>query len=223
MLQEKYRELSNIANNPTFKELKQAFENYDFFADPMIDSVYPHINEDSFIIQIIGSPSAKYYWESEYYQDLRYRPETLNLITLAQKLAGQIKRELPGTVFYKGHFVCLHPHGRQTPHIDGPYWQRHAHRIGVPIITNPDAVTLMEDEAVHMPSGQLYELNVLRKHGSLNSGKEIRVHLFLDFIPLDRWKLIENHYKDKDKNTRHPTFTHNYNCPQSELINGSVT
>ena len=212
MMQEKLRELKNIADYPTFKELVLGFENYDFFADPMIDSIYPLINDDSFIIQIIGSTAAKFYWETEYYQDLRYKPETQHLIKLSQELAGQIKRELPGTVFFKGHIVCLHPNGCQTMHVDGPHWQKHAHRIVVPIITNPDAVTQLEDETVHMPPGQLYEMNVLRQHGSRNLGKTIRVHLFLDYIPLDRWKLIEDHYKNKtEKNTRHPTTLNNYN------------
>ena len=216
MIEEKLRELTNIADNPTFKELVQAFENYDFFADPMIDSIYPHVNEDSLIIQIIGSTSASYYWESEYHQDLRYKPETQNLINLSLKLAGQLKKEFPGTVFYKGHIVCLHPNGRQSLHTDAPYWCRHSRRIAVPIITNPDAVIQLEDESVHMPSGQLYELNVQRKHGSINLGKNIRVHLFLDYIPLDRWKRIEEHYKNKPKNTRYPTFANGYNDPQSD-------
>ena len=203
MMQERLRKLSNISHLPTFRKLVDAFNNYDYFADPLIDSMYPQINEDSLCIQVIRTKLGKTYFDWGWDQELRYKPETEHIIDLAEELSGQLKYEFPETVWFKGHIVCLLPNGKQSLHIDNPYWQKHAHRIVVPIITNPDAVTQVEDEIVHMEAGQCYELNVLRMHGSANKGKSIRVHLFLDYIPTNRWPMVEHYYKSKTEKRDH--------------------
>ena len=206
MIQERFRKLSNISHLPTFQKLVDAFNNYDYFADPMIDSVYPQINEDSLCIQIIRTELGRTYADWSMDQELRYKPETEHIIDLAQELSELLKNEFPKTIWFKGHIVCLLPNGKQSLHIDKPWWQQHARRIVVPIITNPDAVTQVEDEVIHMEAGQCYELNTLRMHGSTNKGKSMRVHLFLDYIPENRWPIVEHYYKSKTKK-RDPFIT----------------
>lgn len=201
MMQENIRKLSNISQTPEFKELVEAFENYDFFADPLVDSIYPINNVDSLIIQVVSNGISKSFWDYWWKQELRYQPETIKLIDMAQKLSKTLHYEFPKTFWMKGHFVCLMPHGEQELHIDQPYWQRHAHRLVVPIITNPDAITQVGDDFVYMEAGQLYEMNVLRPHRSVNHGSRIRVHLFLDYVPLDRYKLIKTAYESGEPNS----------------------
>lgn len=197
MMDTTYRKLSNISQTPIFQNLVKAFESYDFYADPLVDSIFPHNNVDSLIIQVVRNKAAKIYWDWAYSQELRYRPETNHLIDLAEELADYLKYEFPDTVWFKGHYVCLLPNGQQDMHIDKPWWQKHAHRLVVPIITNPDATTQLEHETLHFEAGQLYEMNILRMHGSSNRGNNIRVHLSLDYIPLNRWRLVEEYYKSR--------------------------
>lgn len=194
MMQENIRKLSNISHTPIFQEMVQAFENYDFFADPLVDSIYPINNVDSLIIQVVRNELAQDSWDQWWKQELRYQPETTHLIDLAQQLSTLMRNEFPNTFWFKGHYVCLLPNGEQELHIDQPFWQRHAHRLVVPIITNPDAITQVEDDFVHMEAGQLYEMNVLRNHRSVNRGKKIRVHLFLDYVPANRYKILKEFY-----------------------------
>lgn len=197
MLDTTYRKLSNISHTPIFQNLVRAFENYDFYADPLVDSIFPHNNVDSLIIQVVRNKLSQTYWDWAYSQELRYLPETNHLIDLAEELSAYLKYEFPGTVWFKGHYVCLLPNGQQNMHIDQPWWQRHAHRLVVPIITNPDSFTQIENDVLKFEAGQLYEMNILRMHGSVNRGREIRVHLFLDYIPLDRLKMVRDHYASK--------------------------
>lgn len=173
------------------------FENYDFYADPLVDSIFPHNNVDSLIIQVVRTELSKTYWNWAYSQELRYKPETNHLIDLAAELAAYLKYEFPGCVWFKGHYVCLLPNGQQDVHIDQPWWQRHAHRLVVPIITNPHATTQLENEVLHFEAGQLHEMNILRMHGSANRGNNIRVHLFLDYVPLNRWPILEKFFATK--------------------------
>ena len=196
LLDTTHRKLSNISQTPIFQNLVREFEKYDFYADPLVDSIFPHNNVDSLIIQVVRTKLAKTYWNWAYRQELRYKPETTHLIDLAEELSAYLKYEFPGTVWFKGHYVCLLPNGQQEIHIDRPYWQRHAHRLVVPILTNPQAFTQLENESYHFEAGQLYEMNILRNHGSVNRGNNIRVHLFLDYVPLTRWPILEKFFEE---------------------------
>lgn len=203
MIQENLRKLSNISQTPIFQEIVQAFENYDFFADPLVDSIYPINNVDSLIIQVVRNKLAQDSWDEWWKQELRYQPETTHLIDLAQKLSTYLRYEFPKTFWMKGHYVCLLPNGEQELHVDQPFWQKHAHRLVVPIITNPDAITQVAEDFVYMEPGQLYEMNVLRPHRSVNKGRSIRVHLFLDYVPIDRYRLLEEFYHSKEFREKH--------------------
>ena len=190
------RKLHSIANTEIFKRLVQAVESYDY-SDPLIDTIFPQNNKDSYVIQVLRNNLAWTYWKWTYNQELRYRPDTQNLVSLADELADYLKDVFPETRWFKGHYICLLPNGQQDLHIDAPWWQKHAHRIIVPIATNPDAFTQVDGESIHMEPGQLYELNVMTMHGSTNRGRSIRTHLFLDYIPLYKWSMVEDFYNNK--------------------------
>lgn len=194
------RKLHSIAGTDIFKKLARTVENYDY-SDPLIDSIFPQNNKDSYVIQVIRNNLAQRYWEWTYDQELRYTAATKHLVELAEELADYLKDTFPNTRWFKGHYICLLPNGEQHLHVDAPWWQQHAHRIVVPIVTNPNAITQCDDDIIQMEAGQLYELNVMKKHGSTNRGRSIRTHLFLDYIPNNRWPVVENFY-----NTRTRTY-----------------
>ena len=187
------RKLQNIADTDIFQRLYTAVSQYDY-SDPLIDSIFPQNNKDSYVIQVIRNDLARTYWKWTYDQELRYTKETIHLIDLAEELAFYLQGTFPNTRWFKGHYICLLPHGAQNLHIDAPWWQKYAHRIVVPITTNPNAFTQCGHEQINMPAGQLYELNTQVIHGSSNNGTEIRTHLFLDYIPNNHWDSVQNFY-----------------------------
>lgn len=51
-------------------------------------------------------------------------------------------------------------------------------RVHVPLITNPGALFILENEAFHMPAdGSFYVVDTRKNHTALNGGKEDRIHL----------------------------------------------
>lgn len=51
-------------------------------------------------------------------------------------------------------------------------------RIHIPIITNPGAIMVIEDKAVHMPAdGRVWVTNNTKYHNFFNGGEEDRIHL----------------------------------------------
>ena len=71
-----------------------------------------------------------------------------------------------------GHEIDLHR--------DGAGSNPRAHKIHVPLITNPQARFTFVDEAVHLAVGRAYEVNNLVPHGGHNLGEEHRVHLIFE-------------------------------------------
>ena len=59
-------------------------------------------------------------------------------------------------------------------------------RVHVPLVTNPGAWMLFEDERAfaHFEAGKAYSFDALRRHAFGNGGDEARVHLIFDVL---RW------------------------------------
>ena len=57
-----------------------------------------------------------------------------------------------------------------------------AHRIHVPLQTNPGVEFTVDEERVIMEEGKAYELNNLLPHGVYNGGREDRMHLIFDYM-----------------------------------------
>lgn len=65
-------------------------------------------------------------------------------------------------------------------------------RVHVPLLTNPQAVLVMEGIEHHMQVGKVYHVNPNRPHSLRNDGKTPRVHFFFDVLrPLERVRLVD--------------------------------
>ena len=68
-------------------------------------------------------------------------------------------------------------------HIDNHPTFSIAHRIHVPLITNPGADFTIGGETKNLLEGTAYEVNNLEFHSVINRGAEDRVHLIFDYVP----------------------------------------
>lgn len=82
----------------------------------------------------------------------------------------------------KGEISCCFPDSSQKFHIDPRIFHRYSKRIHVPLYTNQDAYLEIEGNRYHLGENKIYEFNNMKKHRSLNLGKENRIHLILDII-----------------------------------------
>ena len=84
--------------------------------------------------------------------------------------------------FIRANVVRLKAGGEIPAHKDGNFSLAHAHRVHLPVITNPDVRFTVGKETRNLPVGTLYEINNRRTHSVRNDGSEDRVHLILDFV-----------------------------------------
>lgn len=65
-------------------------------------------------------------------------------------------------------------------HVDGAGSNLVTHKIHVPIITNPGALFIVNDQAFHLEAGRAYEVNNIVPHAAQNDGDEDRIHLIFE-------------------------------------------
>ncbi|GAA0283287.1 hypothetical protein GCM10009127_25930 [Alteraurantiacibacter aestuarii] len=70
-------------------------------------------------------------------------------------------------------------------HRDGAGSNPRTHKIHVPLITNPEAYFLFENDQVHLTPGRAWEVNNLIRHGGRNDGPEDRIHLIFEVFEGD--------------------------------------
>ena len=75
------------------------------------------------------------------------------------------------TTVHPGDFVPYH-----TDTTD-PGWVT---RVHVPIVTNKDAVVIMDDIEQHLRSGIAYKFDIRKPHAIANRGEKSRIHLMFD-------------------------------------------
>ena len=89
---------------------------------------------------------------------------------------GQIFRAIL-VMLVKGGFIAKH--------LDGGPSLKIPKRIHVPIITNNKCFFTIEDEIKNLKVGEIWEINNSEKlHGVSNEGDEDRVHLIVDWKPI---------------------------------------
>ncbi|SVE64879.1 uncharacterized protein METZ01_LOCUS517733, partial [marine metagenome] len=98
--------------------------------------------------------------------------------------------QMSGRYSESGHLIRailarLSPKGTINAHSDiGPMFAN-AHRIHLPIETNDKVVFMVGGEAMCMKPGEMWEINNLREHFVDNGGEQNRIHLIMDWAPLD--------------------------------------
>jgi hypothetical protein len=70
-----------------------------------------------------------------------------------------------------------------SPHRDSHPSFTHAHRIHVPVTTNPGVRFMINGRPHKLQVGQAYEINNQRNHSVMNAGAEDRITFIFDYVP----------------------------------------
>jgi hypothetical protein len=102
-----------------------------------------------------------------------------------QKLCDKVTELCEGTII-KAALVRMCPGGSIPLHRDGPHesWTQ-AHRLHLPIITEPEVLFNYTDCSYHLKTNVLTEVNNQVPHGVTHNGTKDRYHLLLDVLPLN--------------------------------------
>ncbi len=82
--------------------------------------------------------------------------------------------------YHKAMFASLAAGHGIDVHIDGGRATRRAHKIHVPIRTEPAAVVIVDGVERHLRQGHAYEINNVLPHGAFNGGGRDRVHFIFE-------------------------------------------
>ena len=117
------------------------------------------------------------------------QPNRVRLPWQALSAAAEVLRYFPGSL-YDAERACLSrlvPGSTYEMHRDPqpPNWIT---RVHVPVVTNPAAWLMFEDEGerVHFEMGIAYTFDTLHSHCYGNDGTADRVHLILDVLTNER-------------------------------------
>jgi hypothetical protein len=107
------------------------------------------------------------------------------LADAAQPVIDQIvgKRYAPGGQLLRAMVTRLGPGKRIARHKDSHPSFSIAHRIHVPLVTNPGVEFVVGPEKVPPRAGFAFELNNLMLHHVTNNGSEDRIHFIFDYAP----------------------------------------
>jgi hypothetical protein len=89
----------------------------------------------------------------------------------------------PGGMLLRAMFARLPPKCRIDPHVDRHASFSVAHRIHVPLVTNPDVEFIVGMEHIAPVPHHAFELNNAMPHGVTNHGDTARIHLIFDYSP----------------------------------------
>ena len=107
-------------------------------------------------------------------------------------LSGQavpVMREILDDHYERGGIILramaarLPPHATIEGHVDGHPSFSCAHRIHVPLLTNPDVIFFVGGRQVTMDVCKGYEINNQLVHSVHNGGEEDRIHFIFDYVP----------------------------------------
>ena len=82
--------------------------------------------------------------------------------------------------FPKALLARLAAQGHINRHRDGPGTNLVAHKIHVPLFTNPLAQLELGGEMVHLEAGRAYQVNNIDAHAASNDGDEDRIHFIFE-------------------------------------------
>lgn len=132
--------------------------------------------------------------------DFRHRNATQHA---AMKVFGQILRPILGVVadffdqsargrelsqkfgagyFVRASFIALEPGGAIGAHSARSFSELHSHRVHVPIATNKHATITINDECLHIPVGEAFEINNSGTCVISNTGEDPMIHLVVDYV-----------------------------------------
>ncbi len=99
------------------------------------------------------------------------------LSVMNQAIAGY---SFDNPVYPKAMFASLSASRRIDSHIDGGKSARCAHKIHIPVCTEPDAILTVNGVKYHLQPGYAYEVNNRLVHGAFNGGTHNRIHFIFE-------------------------------------------
>ena len=88
--------------------------------------------------------------------------------------------DYPDKCYPRIMFARLPAGKRVYAHVDGASSTKHAHKLHIPIHTNPSVIFRVENKKMHFQKGFLYEVNNRKLHSTRNSGQTPRLHLIFE-------------------------------------------
>ncbi|MFT5139966.1 MAG: hypothetical protein ACI9H8_002223 [Lysobacterales bacterium] len=90
----------------------------------------------------------------------------------------------PGGTIIRAMAAKLVAGGIISPHRDTHQSFVNAHRIHIPVTTNPGVRFMIDGRPHRLKVGQAYEINNQKNHSVMNNGKEDRITFIFDYLPL---------------------------------------
>ncbi len=111
--------------------------------------------------------------------------QVLKIRSAFRPLSDWVETVFPNHVLFKCDISCALPHSIIPYHYDHCWFNEHASRIHIPIITNDQCFFLSEDRLNHLPAGSYYEVNNRILHSFWNKSSSNRIHAILDIFDKD--------------------------------------
>lgn len=133
-----------------------------------------------------------------------------------------------GGIVTRIQLARMSPGAKIDPHIDRSHMLIAAHRLHVPLTTNPEVVFVIDGKRISMEAGKLYELNNRVEHSVVNEGTDDRIHLIIDYLPPEHNKpeaitpRFEMLRKQREKDIAFPPPEPRLNYKLPKLITTSV-
>lgn len=95
---------------------------------------------------------------------------------------AELTRKYGVGYFIRASLLRLQPGGELPESRDTAFSMTHSHRVHAPIISNPQVRLTVGRETLHIPEGEIFEINNRRPYSLRNEGEEPCVHLVLDYV-----------------------------------------
>lgn len=124
--------------------------------------------------------------------------DRLNLTKITAPVVEFLTPKFPNCTPVLVQIATLPPHTELLYHVDCYLYQNESHKVHVPLFTNPEALYQTIDEHdderrdFHFRVGQVYEINNILYHRSVNRGDAPRTHLIIDFMNNSAIEYFEN-------------------------------
>lgn len=190
-----FKLLQDISSTTEFLELQDAIKNFDWTQDVFLAlnaAEDPGPFKDCYIMQLFASPIMEQIRSDA--NDKPYTVETRKIIPLVRNVIDCVMKTQPERYLLKAHLAALKPFGCQVRHVDAHTYHHFARRFDIPIVTNPQSETIVENTVHKLVNGHVYEMNNVVTHYSANHGTTMRTHLFFDLVPENHIKILTDYY-----------------------------
>lgn len=117
-----------------------------------------------------------------------YTKDQLKVIESVKPIIDYLDNLYKGCKKVRGEIVNLPSNSELTLHRDIYWFHEHSHRIHVPLYTNDKCGQIFENRTVKLEEGIIYEINNRIMHSAFNFSDNHRIHLIIDYMPLEKIK-----------------------------------